>query len=460
MSCILAATASGSGKTLLSQIILAWFISKGRSIQPFKVGPDYLDSQHMTTVGDRQCINLDLILTGEKWVKKNFYKYSSSADFSIIEGVMGLYDGLGATDEGSTAHIARCLNLPIVLIIDGRGKAASVAAIIKGFSELDKRLKIAGVVLNHVNTERHKALLSIVVKQSNVKLLGVLPTNQTLSLPSRHLGLIPPHEINNIKDKIEQWSAIASKNLDMKSFERLLLSANVSKELNINYNEKEKTHIKRQTTPIAIAQDDAFHFQYPELKEYLEELGMPLIPWRPTNNELIPKEAKGLIIPGGFPENFAEQISQSRQSLDSIKEFYGKHPIYAECGGMLLLGKAIQDSKGVYHSMTGLLPFTAKKNGLKIGYRKMESRKNSLILEKGDKLIGHEFHYWEIKKEIGKSKIEINKINHSWEVKGWGIDSFKEGWSNNNLHASWIHLHWPTTPKVLDLWRKSILKNM
>ena len=221
-----------------------------------------------------------------------------------------------------------------------------------------------------------------------------------------------------------------------------------------NIIEKRNGSILRQY-PVAIAQDKAFHFRYPETKEYLEAMGMPLINWQPTENQPIPTQAKALIIPGGFPELFAEEISDSTKSLESIRAFFGKRPIYAECGGMLLLGEFLTDIEGKKFPMCKLLPFNATKDKLKVGYRKLKSIQNSLILNKGDTLVGHEFHYWKINPTQNKFHKDIVP---PWEVNGWKLTQKEEGWSNNLLHASWIHLHWPTASNVLDLWLKSITK--
>jgi len=185
----------------------------------------------------------------------------------------------------------------------------------------------------------------------------------------------------------------------------------------------------------------------------LEKNGMPTITWKPLENEQIPNNAKGLIIPGGFPEQHAKQLSNSKRSLESIKVFAKKFPIYAECGGMMLLGESIFDLEGEEHSMAGILPFKAKKGNLKIGYRETISKNSSPIIASGNKLIGHEFHRWEIITE--KYNSEIKPL---WDIKGWDIDIKNEGFCNHLIHASWIHLHWASSPKILDNWKRSVMK--
>ncbi len=308
MACVISATSSNSGKTLLSLLLISWLKSIRKTVQTFKVGPDYLDPQQLAAVSNKACRNLDLILSGEKWVKESFNYFGGLTDFSLVEGVMGLFDGIGSSSKGSTAELAKVLSLPIVLIVDARGKAASLAALIKGFKEHDKKLKIAGIVLNNVQTQRHEKILLEVLNEINIKPLGFLPSCKDLYLPTRHLGLAPVHEIIDLKEKINKWSAIAKEYLDIESFKKLLLPPK-SKDKITSFSQKEESKLIH---PIAIAEDEAFHFRYQDTKELLEKNGMPTITWKPLENKQIPNEAKGLIIPGGFPEQHAKQLRDSK----------------------------------------------------------------------------------------------------------------------------------------------------
>ena len=250
---------------------------------------------------------------------------------------------------------------------------------------------------------------------------------EDLYLPSRHLGLAPAHEILNLEIKVKKWTSIAKDYLDIESFNKLLLSPK-SKSNSINHLQRNDSGLVH---PIAIAEDKAFHFRYQETKELLEKNGMPTITWKPLENEPIPTKAKGLINPGGFPEHHAKQLSESKISLNSIKIFAKKFPIYAECGGMMLLGKSIFDLEGREHLMAGILPFKVKKGNLKIGYREAVSKNKSPVTTPGNKLIGHEFHRWEIiKKNIASG------INPLWDLKGWNIKIKNEGFCNQLINAS------------------------
>ncbi|WP_269622769.1 cobyrinate a,c-diamide synthase [Prochlorococcus marinus] len=461
MALVIGAPSSNSGKTLLSILLTAWAHKRKKSIQTFKIGPDYLDPQLLTLISKKPCRNLDKILCGTDWIKSNFNEFSSSSELTLIEGVMGLYDGIGSSSKGSTADISKILKLPILLIIDASGQGSSIAALLKGFRDFDNDLNIAGVILNNVNSTRHKNLLTEVLSSINIKVLGCIPKIDSLYIPNKSLGLIPAHEITDLEEKIDEWSFLSEKFLNITSIEKLLKSPKNSKGAieSISIDIKDEDFKKDLT--IAIARDNAFHFRYPETKESLERLGFKIIDWEIIKDQSIPKEAKGLIIPGGFPEEFTEEISQSKRSLNSIKNFFGKHPIYAECGGMLILGKSLTDSNGKDFPMAGLLPFKAKKGSLSIGYRKAISMSENLISNKGDVFMGHEFHRWELE-VINKKKnllsnnhnpsFNKNELSKIWEVQGWGIDSFKEGWGNQLFHASWIHLHWASSPKILKRW--------
>ncbi len=458
MACVFAAPSSGSGKTLISLLISSWAYCKGLNIQTFKVGPDYLDPQLLSAFSGKPCRNLDLVLCGQNWTTESFYRFGGDADLVLVEGVMGLFDGIGSSSEGSTAAIAKHLNIPVILVINSSGQAASIAALVQGFRNQDPGIQIAGVVLNKVRTRRHKELLEESLNAISVKTLGAIPNDPYLKIPSKHLGLAPAHEISNIEKQREKWSQIAEDHLCIDELIGLM-NAPIKTKFQTNLQlTKQKAGDLSKILPIAIAEDDAFHFKYEETKEYLEELGMPILRWRPLYNEDIPNEAKGLIIPGGFPEQHASTLAKCDRTKSTLKNFFGKHPIYAECGGMLLLGEYLKDLEDENHEMAGLLPFTAHRGELNVGYRFIKCTKNNLITEKDDNLVGHEFHRWNLKvkgKDINSMLLKKD-MNQSWEVKGWKIKEYKEGWSNNIFHASWIHLHLASSPKILIRLRKAM----
>ena len=454
MACLIAAPASGSGKTLLSLSLIAWARQRGLTIQPFKVGPDYLDPQVLGAAAGRPCRNLDLPLCGEAWIHDSFHGHGGHTQLCLVEGVMGLFDGIGPTSEGSSAAVARLLNLPVVLVVDAGGQAQSLAALVRGFQGHDPELKLAGVVLNRVSTPRHRQLMQEVLDGIGVPLLGCLPRSHELDLPSRHLGLAPAHEIAAFQQRLDAWAALADKNLNLEALLPLLKAPSPGLD-------PVQQQISRQTDgqpldplPVAVARDQAFHFRYPEMQDWLEALAMPVIPWQPLADEPLPEEACGLILPGGFPELHATALSQCKQSLTSLRQWFGQRPIYAECGGMLLLGESIRDQDGAVHPMAGVLPFQARKGRLQVGYRRLEISHDGLLVRQGETLTGHEFHRWELSQDSPHN--DVGNLRSLWQVEGWQVARRREGWTHPNLHASWVHLHWGGCWTISCRWRAAV----
>ena len=442
MPCVISSPSTDSGKTTLTLLISCWAISKGIKIQTFKVGPDYLDQQQLSSIGQPICRNLDIFLSGEEWVQNNFLKYSSKYEFSLIEGAMGLFDGLGSTAYSSTANVAKLLDTPIIFIVNARGQVASLLPLVKGFRDFDNGLCIKGIIFNNVNSERHKSLITEVFDKEDFEILGFLPSDPKIKVNKANLGLLSPFESEK-KIDVNYFADFAEKNLNLFSIAKFLKSTQ-----NKDYrNCAERLKIKNGK-PIAIAEDKIFHFQYPETKEFLNEIGIPLISWSILNDEKIPEEAGSLIIPGGFPEKYANQISVAEKSLDSLRAFRKSGFIYAECGGMMILGDSINDEEGYSHKMSGILPFKSKKSKLSVGYRYLRGLKNNCIIKQDQHIRGHEFHYWEI--ESYYSEFYLNNrpfqktISSPWEIKSWNTEYKNEGWSDEKLHASWIHLHLPS----------------
>jgi len=459
MPCTISSPSTDSGKTTLSLLISCWAFSKGIKIQTFKVGPDYLDQQQLSSIGQPICRNLDIFLSGEEWVKKNFFKNSLKYEFSLIEGAMGLFDGLGSTAYSSTANIAKLLDTPIIFIINARGQVASLLPTFRGFRDFDNGLSIKGIIFNNVNSDRHKRLIREVFKNEEIEILGFLPSDSKINVNKANLGLISPFDSER-KIDVDYFASFAEKNLDVISLSNLLKSP--QKKIILN-NSNSKDFKIDKSKPIAIAEDKIFHFQYPETKEFLHEIGIPLISWSIFDNEEIPNEASSLLIPGGFPEKYANHISDSSKSLMSLREFRKKGFIYAECGGMMILGDIIKDENGNNHKMSGILPFKSKKSNLSVGYRYIKGLKDTPIIKQNQSIRGHEFHYWEVEhssSEFDLKKNEFQKqLSSPWEIKSWGTEYKKEGWSDKKLHASWVHLHLPSCPEVAKNFVDAIQNN-
>ncbi|MDC3011024.1 cobyrinate a,c-diamide synthase [Synechococcus sp. AH-736-G21] len=446
MAAVIAAPASGSGKTLLSLALLSWAQQKGRRIQAFKVGPDYLDAQLLSQASSQACRNLDLNLCGESWVRRAFHGYAGTSELTLVEGVMGLFDGIGSSSTGSTADVARLLGLPVVLVLDAGGQAASLGALVRGFRDHDPNLAIAGVVLNKVSSPRHRELLAEVLERVDVPMLGCLPRTEALVLPGRHLGLAPAHELDNPEQRRQAWAALASQHLDLERLEPLLQAPRPGPAPLADI-----PTVQGQPLSVALASDAAFHFRYQETSELLEQMGMPVLPWSPLADEAIPSDAKGLILPGGFPEQHAAQLSGCERSLRSLRAFVQQRPVYAECGGMLMLGERLTDLDGDSHSMAGLLPFTAQRGPLQVGYRRLQARRDSPVVESGQQLIGHEFHRWELRSNRQPSDRSV-----LWDIEGWKVHRHSEGWVDQTVHASWVHLHWASSTTICSRWRAAL----
>ena len=457
MPCLIAAPSSGSGKTLLSLSLAALAKQRGLKLQPFKVGPDYLDPQLLSRVSGLPCRNLDPLLCGAAWVERSFQWHGSRADLALVEGVMGLFDGLGSSSQGSSAAVAAQLELPVVLVVEASRQAGSLAALVRGFRdhglEMGPRpVQLAGVVLNRVGSARHRLLLTEALASIAVPLLGVLPNAAALELPSRHLGLHPPHELEDLERRQAEWAALAEQHLDLERLWPLLAppAAPADPVDPIPWCLRQvpaggvsagrPSH--QEPLPIAVASDAAFHFRYPEAGELLEALGVQPIPWSPLADEPLPEGSRGVLLPGGYPELHAGQLAASQRSLHALRNARTQGlPIAAECGGLLLLGQSLQDPLGVDHAMAGVLPFSAARGGLSLGYRQATASGDGLLVRRGETVWAHEFHRWQLQPWLGSSE-------RLWQVEGWGVASRLEGWTAANVHASWLHLHWAGCPAI------------
>jgi cobyrinic acid a,c-diamide synthase len=449
--CLIAAPASGSGKTLLSLCLAALARSRGQRLQPFKVGPDYLDPQLLSRVSGQTCRNLDPILCGEDWVERCFRWHGSRAELALVEGVMGLFDGRGAGSEGSSAAVAAQLDLPVILVVEASRQAGSVSALVRGFRDHGPpRIRLAGVVLNRVGSERHRSLLTEALSGVGVPVLGTLPRHPCLHLPSRHLGLLPADEVGDLESRMPAWAALAERHLDL---ERLwpLLRPPAAQGLGDHQNAdpvRTLLHLPAaggeaaaRAGVVAVASDAAFHFRYPEAAELLQALGLELRPWSPLADEPLPPGCGAVLLPGGYPELHAERLAAARRSLDELRRAAAAGlPIVAECGGLLLLGQELCDSQGHAHAMAGLLPFRARRGSLSLGYRQATAIGDGLLVRRGERLAGHEFHRWQLQPAAGGPGL--------WQLEGWGTPVRTEGWSRPRLHASWLHLHWAGCPAI------------
>lgn len=461
MSCLIAAPCSGSGKTLLSLTLAAVARARGESLQPFKVGPDYLDPQLLGAVAGRPCRNLDPLLCGEEWVRRSYRWHGGRATRVLVEGVMGLFDGRGSGSEGSSAAVADLLGLPVVLVVEASRQAGSLAALVRGFRDHGPpRVSLAGVVLNRVGSDRHHRLLAEALEAIEVPLLGVLPSHPSLELPSRHLGLLTPGELGDLGERQRIWARLAEEHLDLGRLWPLLAPpAGPPETLDpirwcLGQVPPEPPTTVATTTPapgslpVAIASDAAFHFRYPEAEELLSACGLRPLPWSPLADEPLPADCRAVLLPGGYPELHASQLAAARRSLGSLGvAARAGLPIVAECGGLLLLGRELEDGDGNRHPMAGLLPFSARRGALSLGYRQALPGVDGLLVRRGEVLSGHEFHRWQLVPQPPLAD-ELAAGEGLWQLDGWGTPARIEGWTARTVHASWLHLHWAGCPAI------------
>lgn len=435
MGLAIAGERSGVGKTTVTLAMLAALRSQGYSVQSFKVGPDYIDPMFHSFVTGRSCRNLDSVLTSQSYIQACFARHTQAVDCAVVEGVMGLFDGVGGTSQASTAEVAKLLDLPVLLVIDCSKLSASVAAIAFGYRSFDLNLHLAGIVLNKVGSDRHLEFLKTALAPLNIPILGIIRRQDSVTIPDRHLGLIPTAELPQLHRIIDQLTQLGLTCFD---WEQLypLLQQKFLPDVGV-----ERTHIPCR---IAIAQDSAFNFYYPDNLDILQQFGAELIPWSPLKDTHLPNAIQGLYLGGGFPEVFAEQLSTNQPMRDAIKTaILTKMPIYAECGGLMYLSQAITTFEGKTFPMVGVLPTQAMMSQrLTLGYRKAIALQSSPIIAQGETLNGHEFHRSQLTVAPSEPLFELQPYHTTASQRGG------EGWKQHQIHASYLHLHWGETPHL------------
>ena len=425
-------THSGVGKTTVSLGLMAALTRRGMSVQPFKVGPDFIDPSHHTAISGNPSMNLDSYIMGTKGVCRTFAKYQNS-DISIIEGVMGLYDGIESTQIASSAHVAKTLGIPVLLVINVHGMSRSAAAVAKGYQMLDPDVNIAGLVLNMVGSPRHRKLVedALRVEGIDIPVIGSLPSNRELSLPSRHLGLYMAHEQMQDYDKLADF---IDANVDMNALLEISSIPDIPKNIKINEDEnKEIDKEKRFNVIIGVAMDGAFCFYYKEMLEELQKLGAKLAFFSPLSDAL--PDIDGLILGGGYPELFLDKLSSGRALTEIKKAAQDGMPVYAECGGLMYLGKSLE-VKGKTYEMAGVLDARSSMVGRfqALGYTEAEVVCDNPLSLKGQVIRGHEFHYSIT--ECDRDARFAYRMN-----RGKGIEDAKDGLMVHNTLAGYMHTH-------------------
>ena len=428
---VLAGTTSGVGKTSITSAIIYGIKKRGYSVQPFKVGPDYIDPSYLSAVAKNDTVNLDAWLMGDKELVRSFVRNSRS-NISIIEGVMGYYDGFsGDSNYSSTHHVATLLKSPTILVLDASKAARSIAATALGFTKFNKNSRIVGLILNKIGSKKHEELCKKALESLKIPIFGSIPRSTNL-LDSRHLGLIPVVEQKKLKTKIEK---IAKEISDSLSIDKIIKIAKNASDLQ---KIKEKPKLKPKTT-IAVALDNSFNFYYKDNLEALRREGAKLKFFSPVSDSKIPT-CDGLYIGGGFPEVLGNSLAKNSKMKKSIKDLaVNGIPIYAECGGLMYLTKSIHDGKKK-HAMVGLIDSdTNMTKKMTLNYTKGSIDKQCTISNGHQNLHGHEFHFSEV-----NSLPKDSKFAYKLEI-GKGIKNGKDGLKLYNTLASYGHLYFDSS---------------
>lgn len=384
---MISAPGSGSGKTTIVCALLKALMNKGHRVAAFKSGPDYIDPMFHSKVIGAKSRNLDVFMLGKEIVPYLVAKNAKEADVAVFEGAMGFYDGMGKTVEASAYDLAVTCDTPVILVVNGKGAALSIAAAIKGFKEFRSDSHIVGAIINNVNPMSYMFYKDVIEKETGVKLLGYFPVMQNCGFESRHLGLVTAEEIGDLQQIVERLAEQAAKSIDLDGLMELAQAASP-----LTYKEQNIEPVGR--VKLAIAQDKAFCFYYQDALDLLCELGAELVPFSPINDAHLP-ECHGLILGGGYPELYAQQLADNKTMLQDIKAALGKGlPCFAECGGFMYLLERYVDGEKIYDwvgAIEGQSAMTSKLT--RFGYVNITANEDNVLCPKGGKINAHEFHY-------------------------------------------------------------------
>jgi cobyrinic acid a,c-diamide synthase len=440
---VIAGVQSGCGKTTVATGVMAALAARTQ-VQPFKVGPDYIDPSYHTRVCGRPSRNLDTWMVRPAAVLELFERASRDADIAVIEGVMGLYDGrTGGGEAGSTAEVAKLLRSPLVLVLDASHMARSAAAVVAGFRAFDPGVRIAGVILNRIASPRHyEAVAGPIEREAGVRVLGALPRDDRLALPERYLGLVPTVEGPVAEGYFDFLRDTCRRSIDLDGLERIAAetvgvragSGTIAPSL----------FPQRSVEPevrIAVARDRAFSFYYEDNLDLLRAWGAEIVPFSPLADSGLPDGTAAVYLGGGFPELFAADLAANRSMLLALRAAAtAGMPVYGECGGLMYLGEGLTDADGRAHTMAGVVPARSSMSGarLTLGYRELRALQPSPLLEPGSAVRGHEFHWSRL--------AETPDPEHAaYAVDG---DGRLEGYCSGPVLASYMHLHFAASAAI------------
>lgn len=442
---VIAGTGSGCGKTTIATGVMSVLTRRGLKVQPYKIGPDFLDPMFHRFVTGRYSRNLDGWLLDAEILRYLFLNNVKDADIAVIEGVMGFYDGWGGTSvAASTAQVARIVKSPVLLIVNGAGMSLSIAALIRGYQEFIPENGIEAVILNNIKNERHFLLLKKIIEEHNrIKVIGYLPPLPEISLPSRHLGLVSLDEQEDLSGKMDLCAQAMEQTID---FGILVSIARQAVDLQADFRSPAP---QSPSVKIGIARDRAFNFYYQDNLDLLEQLGAELVFFSPLHDASLPADLAGLYLGGGYPEVFLRQLRDNGSMRAAIKAVIEDGiPAYAECGGMMYLGDAIIDHQGGCYEMCGIFPaiYEMTTTLQQFGYVALTMTAANLLGETGAVIKAHEFHY-----SVQQLKNSRREVNYCYQVSKRQPDGQETVWRGGlqyqNTLAGYPHLHFWSNPQ-------------
>ncbi|WP_425441687.1 cobyrinate a,c-diamide synthase [Saccharopolyspora shandongensis] len=436
---VVAAPASGQGKTTVVTGLLGALRRRGTGVAPFKVGPDYIDPGYHRLAADRPARNLDPVLVGEERIAPLFRHGAAGAELSVVEGVMGLFDGRIGPGEGiaagSTAHVAQLLDAPVVLVVDARGQSHSLAALLHGFRSYRPEVRIGGVILNRVGSQRHEQVLRDAADNAGLPVLGAIPRADDLAVPSCHLGLVTAAEHGGAAVRaVEAMTEVVARSVDLDAV--CALAGSAPGLPGAAWNPRDEVQPQAGAV-VAVAGGRAFTFGYAEHVELLEAAGAEVAVLDPLHDERLPERAAGLVLPGGFPEQHVAELSANTLLRKEIAAFAATGaPIHAECGGLLYLAEELDG-----HPLCGVLDARARMSPrLTLGYRDAVAAADSVLFGEGARVSGHEFHRTVLEPGSGSKPAWL------WRATG----AQREGFVDGGVHASYLHTHPAGQPEAVQ----------
>jgi cobyrinic acid a,c-diamide synthase len=426
---VIAAPSSGAGKTTVATGLMAALRSRGLRVSPHKVGPDYIDPGYHALATGRPGRNLDPVLVGVPRIAPLFQHGAAGADVAVIEGVMGMYDGRGSTSFGSTAHVATLLDAPVLLVVDASSQSRSVVALVSGFDTFDPAVRVAGVILNRVASDRHEQVLREAL-EPRFRVLGAIRRDAAVETPSRHLGLVPVAErAPEAVATVERLGRLVAASCDVDAILEIARGARDLGAVPWQPSEREASGLR---PVVALAGGPAFTFAYAETVECLEAAGADVAVVDPLRDEALPAGTSAVLLPGGFPEVYVDQLSANTAFLSSLREhLLAGRPTYAECAGLLVLCEQLDG-----RPMVGHVPAAARMTErLTLGYRDAVAGHDTIVAEAGTRVAGHEFH---------RTVVEPRSGAHA----AWVVEGVPEGFATATSVASYLHLHPAGVPSL------------